>query len=92
MAESKLQKAYNMGTGALGSIGTLAGIPQLISKAEGVSPYLSQLGTSRMNYLPGGSVDNFMQQYQASQMALPKIATAEDFYNPSASQQVAQLF
>lgn len=99
MAESKLkfdsnkfQKAYNMGTGALGSIGTLAGIPQLVSKAEGVSPYLSQLGTSRMNYLPGGSVDNFMQQYQASQMALPKIATAEDFYNPSASQQFAQLF
>jgi len=30
-----------MGTGALGSIGTLAGIPQLVSKAEGVSPYLS---------------------------------------------------
>lgn len=89
---NKFQKAYNMGTGALGSIGTLAGIPQLVSKAEGVSPYLSQLGTSRMNYLPGGSVDNFMQQYQASQMALPKIATAKDFYNPSASQQFAQLF
>lgn len=92
MEESKFKKAYNMSTGALGSIGTLAGIPQLISKAEGVSPYLSQLGTSRMNYLPGGSVDNFMQQYQASQMALPKITTAKDFYNPSASQQFAQLF
>ena len=92
MEESKFKKAYNMSTGALGSIGTLAGIPQLVSKAEGVSPYLSQLGTSKMNYLPGGSVDNFMQQYQASQMALPKIATAKDFYNPSASQQFAQLF
>lgn len=92
MEESKFKKAYNMSTGALGSIGTLAGIPQLVSKAEGVSPYLSQLGTSRMNYLPGGSVDNFMQQYQASQMALPKITTAEDFYNPSASKQFAQLF